>query len=93
MRGSRVPAGLNDPERKELEPRPSSLLPPICLGGYDASQCRSGLGPLYAKFGFEELDVEQMPLFFRRMTKLVSIVNHLRRTDEYLMVMAVFNQQ
>jgi N-acetylglutamate synthase-like GNAT family acetyltransferase len=49
--------------------------------------CRSGLGPLYEKFGFYALEEEQMPPYFRRISKLVSIVNILRKSGQTLLVM------
>lgn len=49
--------------------------------------CRSGLGPLYEKFGFYALEEEQMPPYFRRISKLVSIVNTLRKSGQTLLIM------
>jgi N-acetylglutamate synthase-like GNAT family acetyltransferase len=49
--------------------------------------CRSGLGPLYEKFGFRELEEEEMPRYYRRITKLAGIINRFRDKDEYLMIM------
>lgn len=49
--------------------------------------CRSGLGPLYEKFGFYALEEEEMPRYFRRVSKLVSIVNTLRKSGETLLIM------
>lgn len=49
--------------------------------------CRSGLGPLYEKFGFRALTEGDMPRFYRRISRLVKIVNHFRDTEEYLLIM------
>lgn len=49
--------------------------------------CRSGLGPLYEKFGFQPVGETEMPRFFRRISKLAGVVNHFRDTEEYLLVM------
>ena len=49
--------------------------------------CRSGLGPLYERFGFYPLAIDEMPTYFRRLSKVVSILNHLRKSGETLLVM------
>lgn len=49
--------------------------------------CRSGLGVFYEKFGFHTLDEDEMPRFFRRMSRLAAIYNHFRNTEEYLLIM------
>lgn len=49
--------------------------------------CRSGLGPLYEKFGFQPLVEAEMPRYFRQISRLVGIVNHFREPEEYLLVM------
>ncbi len=49
--------------------------------------CRSGLGELYQKFGFTALEPEQMPVYFRRISSLMSVVQLLRKSGEYLLVM------
>lgn len=49
--------------------------------------CRSGLGPLYEKFGFTALAQEEMPRYFRRVSKLFSTVEPFRRGKETLLVM------
>jgi N-acetylglutamate synthase-like GNAT family acetyltransferase len=49
--------------------------------------CRSGLGPLYEKFGFHALEEDEMPTYFRRVSKLVGIIEPLRRKNQTLLVM------
>ncbi len=49
--------------------------------------CRSSLGPLYEKFGFYALEQDEMPRYFRRVSKLVGIIEPLRRDGETLLVM------
>jgi N-acetylglutamate synthase-like GNAT family acetyltransferase len=49
--------------------------------------CESALAPLYAKFGFRSLDEGEMPTYFRRVSKLPSLVAHLQQSDEHLLVM------
>lgn len=49
--------------------------------------CRSGLGRMYEKYGFQALDEEQMPRYFRRVSKLAGIVEGLQQHGETLLVM------
>jgi N-acetylglutamate synthase-like GNAT family acetyltransferase len=49
--------------------------------------CRSGLGPFYGKFGFVALSLNEMPVYFQRMSKLAGLVTALARTRETLLVM------
>lgn len=49
--------------------------------------CRSSLGPLYEKFGFKPVDHPQMPKYFQRISRLISIIEILRKEDETLLVM------
>ena len=49
--------------------------------------CQSSLGGLYKKFGFETLKEEQMPKYFRRVSKLVGMAELLRKQGETLLVM------
>ena len=49
--------------------------------------CRSGLGPLYEKFGFHRLEENEMPRYYRTMSRLVRFINRFRDTDEYLLIM------
>ena len=49
--------------------------------------CRSGLGPLYEKFGFYTLEYDKMPRYFQRVSKLVGVLNAVRKTNETLLVM------
>jgi len=48
--------------------------------------CRSPMGPMYEKFGFREIGVDEMTPYFRRLKKIAGVFNLLTR-DEYLMVM------
>ena len=50
--------------------------------------CRSGLGPLYEKFGFRSLTQDEMPRYFRRVSKLFGAVEPFRKGLETLLVMA-----
>ena len=49
--------------------------------------CRSGLGPMYEKFGFYPLQQDEMPRYFRRVSKLFGAVEPFRRGKETLLVM------
>ena len=49
--------------------------------------CRSRLGPLYEKFGFHRIQLGEMTPYFRRLSRIVSIVNKLLRQHENMLVM------
>jgi N-acetylglutamate synthase-like GNAT family acetyltransferase len=49
--------------------------------------CRSGLGSLYERFGFKSIAVENMPPYYRRISRLVTLLLHFRDRDESLLVM------
>ena len=49
--------------------------------------CESSNGPLYEKFGFQEIQYEEMPRYFQRISKLAGLVTTLARREERLLVM------
>jgi N-acetylglutamate synthase-like GNAT family acetyltransferase len=49
--------------------------------------CRAELGPLYEKFGFRALKTPEMPPYFRRISRLVGLIDSLRREGTSLLVM------
>jgi len=49
--------------------------------------CRSSLGPLYKKFGFREVEQDEMPKYFRLIKRLSRVVEVLQREGETLLVM------
>ena len=49
--------------------------------------CESAVGPLYEKFGFQEIQYEEMPRYFQRISKLAGLVTSLAHRQERLMVM------
>ncbi|MGE5249689.1 MAG: GNAT family N-acetyltransferase [Bacteroidota bacterium] len=49
--------------------------------------CRDGLGPFYQKFGFQPLELEQMPRYFQRMKKLIRVYERLSNAEETVLVM------
>jgi len=55
--------------------------------------CRSGLGPMYEKFGFYPIEQDEMPRYFRRVSKLFGAVEPFRKGKETLLVMRREQQQ
>ncbi|MDH5508586.1 MAG: GNAT family N-acetyltransferase [Anaerolineae bacterium] len=49
--------------------------------------CQSSLGPMYKKFGFRTITVEEMPKYFRRVSKVAAFVEPLVMRGETLLVM------
>ena len=55
--------------------------PPLYL------MCESSLGAFYEKFDFREIQYEEMPRYFQRVSKLAGLVTTLARREERLLVM------
>jgi N-acetylglutamate synthase-like GNAT family acetyltransferase len=49
--------------------------------------CRSRLGGFYAKWGFRELAPEEMPAYFRRLSRIAGLASGLFGGGEKLLVM------
>jgi N-acetylglutamate synthase-like GNAT family acetyltransferase len=49
--------------------------------------CQSSLGPLYEKFGFTRLAEDEMPKYFRRISKLAGVLEAVRAKGELLLIM------
>jgi N-acetylglutamate synthase-like GNAT family acetyltransferase len=49
--------------------------------------CESSNGPLYEKFGFREIPLDEMPRYFQRFSRLAGLAGMLARRDERLLVM------
>ena len=49
--------------------------------------CRSQLGPMYEKFGFQAIKMAEMPAYFRRLSWLVNLFNKLIHQSDHLLVM------
>jgi N-acetylglutamate synthase-like GNAT family acetyltransferase len=49
--------------------------------------CRSGLEKLYEKFGFQVLEADETPHYYRRLQRLAGIFMGLTRRNETLLVM------
>lgn len=55
--------------------------------------CRSSLGTFYGRFGFQPVSESEMPVFFRRISRLASLVDFLRQDGESLLVMRYFSNE
>jgi N-acetylglutamate synthase-like GNAT family acetyltransferase len=49
--------------------------------------CRSQLGPLYQKFGFQAIQIADMPPYFKRLSRFVALINKLFHQPDHLLVM------
>ena len=49
--------------------------------------CRSGLGGMYEKFGFQTLEVDKIPAYYRRLQRLAGLLMEMTRRRETLLVM------
>ena len=49
--------------------------------------CVSSTGPLYEKFGFRSISYEEMPKYFKRLSKLAMALMSLSNRNESLLVM------
>ncbi len=49
--------------------------------------CQSRLGPLYEKFGFRPIGPDEMPRFFRRVSRLAGVAAFLLEEGDTLLVM------
>ena len=51
--------------------------------------CRARLGPFYERWGFRSLEIPEMPRYFRRLARAMSVVGALFMPDDRLLVMAL----
>lgn len=51
--------------------------------------CRSSLGPMYEKWGFQELPRAEMPRYFQRLARVMSAVTGIFPVGERLLVMVL----
>jgi N-acetylglutamate synthase-like GNAT family acetyltransferase len=51
--------------------------------------CRSSLGPLYEKWGFRELQMAEMPRYFHRLARVMSVITGIFPVGERLLVMVL----
>ncbi len=49
--------------------------------------CRSQLGPMYQKFGFQTIERADMPPYFHRLSRIVALINRLFHQPDRLLVM------
>ena len=49
--------------------------------------CRSGLGELYAKFGFQVVGTKEMPRYYKRLQRLAKVFLEMTHREETLFVM------
>jgi len=49
--------------------------------------CRSPLGPLYEKFGFVAIQLDDMPPYYQRLSHLVTLINKVFPQPDSLLVM------
>ena len=49
--------------------------------------CESSNGPLYEKFGFQALSIDEMPRYFQRISRLAGLATTLSRRSESLLIM------
>jgi N-acetylglutamate synthase-like GNAT family acetyltransferase len=51
--------------------------------------CRSQLGPFYEKFGFRGIEGDQLPKYFRRISRIAGVVSALHIIRDKLLVMVL----
>ena len=49
--------------------------------------CRASLGPFYEKWGFRPIGRDEMPSYFRRLSRVAAAMSHLFSGDDGLLVM------
>ena len=49
--------------------------------------CRANLGPFYTRFGFKAIEQQEMPPYFRRISRLMKALGILHVVGERLLVM------
>ena len=51
--------------------------------------CRARLGPLYVKFGFRAIGLDEMPVYFQRISRAERIFNSKAQPEDRLMIMCI----
>ena len=51
--------------------------------------CRARLEPLYVKFGFRAIGLNEMPIYFQRISRAERIFNSKARPEDRLMIMRI----
>ncbi len=49
--------------------------------------CRSGLQPLYEKWGFRVIELDEMPPYYRRLSRFANLMLGMIERDESMLVM------
>jgi len=49
--------------------------------------CRAKMGPMYEKFNFHPLEVEEMPRYFRRIMRMLGFLDRVRSDEEGILIM------
>ena len=47
--------------------------------------CRQGLRPLYEKFGFRVIDIDAMPPYFRRISRIIRFLSFVAHETPLVM--------
>jgi N-acetylglutamate synthase-like GNAT family acetyltransferase len=55
--------------------------------------CRARLEPLYVKFGFHAIGLEDMPVYFQRISRAERIFNSNAHPEDRLMIMQILSSQ
>ena len=51
--------------------------------------CRSSLGRMYAKWGFREVTLPEMPRYFQRLARVMAVASRVARMQDHLLVMVL----
>ena len=49
--------------------------------------CRENMGPMYEKFDFQALEVDEMPRYFRRIMRMLGFLDRVRSDGEGVLIM------
>lgn len=49
--------------------------------------CRSNLGPMYEKFGYQAVPPDEMPRYFQRIMRMLALVERVRSDGERVLIM------
>lgn len=49
--------------------------------------CRASMGPMYEKFDFHSLEVDEMPRYFRRIMRMLGFLESVRSDGEGVLIM------
>jgi N-acetylglutamate synthase-like GNAT family acetyltransferase len=49
--------------------------------------CRANMGPMYEKFDFHAIEVDEMPRYFRRIMRMLGFLDRVRSDGEGVLIM------